>query len=364
MASIVTFEYRVNEVLKTQNGSTIKEISETLDECPKKLHAYLTNNKNYMFENNLWYNKKNTVLITFETERSWLDEQKTEEILKSYPNVWNDDVKHITLRFIGCSILLESISRIVAFINQLTFYNKKVTADFTACETPFNYLCRARVFQLVHKSVNVKPTVKDCTSEFGNAKTLIEFGKIAPNSKKTDLPKKLQAAFSNFTNEELARRAFTFISEFINNIIEHSHTPSAGFAALQCYQGKRKKIQTVFSDNGKGIINTLRAVLKERYPDLEQKYPQDIPHHNAKLLEEVFTKGGISGADDDGYKGRGLGFKASADKASQFNAKITIRQETFALHLTYSDGKLSHSDVSFNLLNLNGTHIVFDIYLD
>ncbi|KJG54238.1 hypothetical protein UA38_22305 [Photobacterium kishitanii] len=364
MASIVTFEYRVNEVLKTQNGSTTKEISETLNECPKKLYTYLINNKNYMFENDLWYKKKDAVVITFETERSWLDEQKTEAILKAYPNVWNDDVTNITLRFVDCSILLESISRIVAFINQLTFHNKKVTADFTSCKIPFYYLCRAGVFDLVHKSVNVKPKVKDCASEFGSTKTLIEFGKIAPYSTKTELPKKLQAAFSNFTNEELARRAFTFISEFINNIIEHSHTPSAGFAALQCYQGKRQKIQTVFSDNGKGIINTLRAVLKDRYPELEQKYPQDIPHHNAELLKEVFTKGGISGADDDEYKGRGLGFKASADKASQFNAKITIRQEIFALHLTYSDGKLSHSDVTFNLLKLNGTHIVFDIYLD
>ncbi|HIF9225890.1 TPA: ATP-binding protein [Photobacterium damselae] len=360
----MTLKYRINEILQEQSGLTVKEISEILQECPNKLHAFLIGNDSFISDSEQWYQKEDFVCITFKTERTWLDEHTTEEILKQNHGIWDDKIKYITLRFIDCSILLESISRILAFINQLTFYGKNVTLDFTACKKSFSYLCRAGLFDLIHKTVAVRPEKQDCSSNFGKSNSLIEFGQIAPYSKKTGLPLKLKDAFSSLTSEELARPAFTVISEFINNIIEHSHTQTPGFAALQSYNGSRKKIQTVFSDNGKGIINTLRAVLKERYPELDRKYPLDTPENNVDLLQEVFVYGGVSGANDEQYEGRGLGFKASSKKAAQFNADITIRQETFSLHLTYTKGEPISAVRSFNLLKLNGTHIVFNFYVD
>ncbi|MCZ8500021.1 hypothetical protein O9929_28255 [Vibrio lentus] len=50
-----------------------------------------------------------------------------------------------------------------------------------------------------------------------------------------------------------------------------SKSPIDGFAALQVYS-KTNRIQTVISDSGVGIANSLRLVLKERYPELYEEF--------------------------------------------------------------------------------------------
>lgn len=192
----------------------------------------------------------------------------------------------------------------------------------------------------------------------------MEFVSIPANTEKTDLPTKLKSSFIDLAGEEHANSAFGFMSEYINNIIEHSQTPIPGVAALQVYGKNRTKVQTVFSDSGKGIIGTLRPVLAERYPELHKQYPEQQENSDIFLLKEVLEKGEVSGADDENYKARGLGLKLSAKNAAKFDATICVRQEDFELTLKYRGGTLSDYSFCTDLKKLKGTHICFDFFLD
>ena len=107
----------------------------------------------------------------------------------------------------------------------------------------------------------------------------------------------------------------------------------------------------------------MRPVLAERYPQLHNKYPPSKENSDIHLLNEILQSGGVSGANDANYLGRGLGLKLSAKQAAKFDATICVRQEGFELTLKYVDGKLNESSYSADLIKIFGTHICFDFYL-
>ncbi len=358
-------ENDIANVLREQPGLTGRQIAKVLGVTKKEVNSFLHHDDSGRFSatDNHWSLEESGVQICFDQDR-WLVASKFEELLCASPDLWDADKDLITFRFVNCNILLDAISRILALVNQLASEGKQVTLDFSQCKESFGYLCRVGLFEVIDPRIVVVPEVKDCSEHYGQNNKVMEFVSIAPNTTETDLPSKLKTAFVNLAGDKHANAAFAFMSEFVNNIIEHSNTPVAGFAALQVYGGQRKKIQTVFSDSGDGIIGTLRPVLKERYPSLYNKYPQNIPSDNAKLLKEVFEFGGVSGANDTEYEGRGLGLKVSAKTASKFDATIRIRQANFELELGYSGGKMNTDKVFYDLNKLNGTHICFDFYLE
>ena len=153
--------------------------------------------------------------------------------------------------------------------------------------------------------------------------------------------------------------AFTVLSELFNNVQEHSEATTSRFAGLQFYK-RGNHIQTVISDNGLGIVGTLKPVLKDRYPEIARKIAASGIHEGEALLQEVFSVGRISQVNEDG---RGLGLKRSGELAGKFKAKISVRQKDFELRVYHSQQGVRFYR-SLNLARIEGTHICFDFALD
>lgn len=358
----------IKAVLKESPGLKGREIAKELGKQRKEVNSYLSKNSEGLYQDEddyKWYLAEPCVTLCFE-KKGWLRVIDFERLLSSSQDLWVDNVTEIKLEFHDCAILLGAITRVVCLVNQLAAAGKNVTLDFTNCVSSFSYLCRVGLFEILDNSVEVVPEIEDHTCHYGKNKKVMEFVEIEAGTKQTDLPTKLKQSFVELAGEEHANTAFGFIAEFINNIIEHSYTPIPGVAALQVYTrvDGRKKVQTVFSDNGKGIIGTLRPVLEERYPSLESKYSADIVDADVFLLKEVLLHGGVSGADDKNYTGRGLGLKLSAKQAAKFNATVCVRQEKFEITIYYRNGAYDRSFHRTNLKKINGTHICFDFHLD
>ncbi|MBE0377779.1 hypothetical protein [Pseudoalteromonas prydzensis] len=357
---------KIVELLTNNPGLKGKEIARKLSLEKKSVNSFLYHDKSGTFieRKNEWFLANIGAVLRFE-KSGWLTTCDFEALLKEGSDVWCDSIETVRFEFYNCSILLGAISRLLSLVNQLASIGKHVTLDFTGCKKSFSYLCRIGLFETFHESVTVLPQIKDSSSYYGGNNKVMEFVLIPAETQQTNLPVKLKNSFIELAGEQHSNAAFGFIAEFINNIIEHSQTPTPGVAALQVY-GKSKnrtKVQTVFSDSGKGIIGTLRPVLAKRYPQLHNKYPPNKENSDIHLLNEVLQSGGVSGANDANYLGRGLGLKLSAKQAAKFDATICVRQETFELTLKYVDGKLDESSYSSDLKKISGTHICFDFFL-
>lgn len=358
----------IKTTLRETPGLKGREIAKKLGKQRKEVNSYLSRNSEGLYQDEVdykWYLADSCATLRFEKD-GWLTVGDFETLLSSSESLWPKGVTDIKLEFHDCAILLGAITRVVCLVNQLAAAGKNITLDFKHCASSFSYLCRVGLFDILDNTVEVVPELQDHSCHYGKNKKVMEFVEIEADTKQTDLPTKLKKSFVELAGEEHANTAFGFIAEFINNIIEHSDTPIPGVAALQVYTRAdgRKKVQTVFSDNGKGLIGTLRPVLEERYPKLASKYSVDKDDADISLLKEVLLHGGVSGADDENYTGRGLGLKLSAKQAAKFNATVCVRQEIFELTIYYRNGAYHRSFHRTNLKKINGTHICFDFHLD
>lgn len=261
-----------------------------------------------------------------------------------------------------CKILLEALARLLALCNQLSIAGKRVTLDFDDCRQTLSYLDRIGFFGHLERSVEVLPRrpkgVLAATYK-GNNEGVVELRAIDAASPNQDIPNLLRDSFVTCAGDSYSVAAFTVLSELFGNVQEHSRATTTGFAGLQFYKGGNH-IQTVISDNGLGIVGTLKGVVGERYPDIARRLAASRLHEGVALLQEVFSVGGISQVDEDG---RGLGLKRSGDLAGKFKAKISVRQRDFELRIHHSQQGVSFSH-SLNLARIEGTHICFDFTLD
>ena len=101
-------------------------------------------------------------------------------------------------------------------------------------------------------------------------------------------------------------------------------------------------------------------ILEKRYPKIFKELNFNDTASGPLLVKKVFEKGKISQSPDDG---RGLGLKRSGDIAADFNATISIREDTFELRLIYDKGKLDSSSYRLDLPKIMGCHICFDFIL-
>jgi hypothetical protein len=364
---------KIIDLLTETPGLKGKEIAKKLRDDKnlsvdkKAVNSFLYHDKSGIFieRKNEWFLIDDTAVIQFD-KTGWITTADFESLLSEGGNIWSESIKTVKFNFCDCSLLLGAIARLLALVNQLGSLGKQVTLDFTKCTQSFSYLCRVGLFEIINETVTVFPDIQDYSCHYGKNTKVMEFVSIPSKTEQTDLPAKLKKSFIELAGEQYSNAAFGFIAEFVNNIIEHSQTPIPGVAALQVYgKGKnRTKVQTIFSDSGKGIIGTLRPVLAERYPELHDKYPKDMDGSDIHLLKEVLQFGGVSGANDLNYSGRGLGLKLSAKQAAKFDATICVRQDSFELTLKYIDGKLNDYSYCTDLTKLLGTHICFDFYLD
>ncbi len=254
----------------------------------------------------------------------------------------------------------------LALCNQLVLKGKKVTIDFSACDSTRTYFDRIGFLNELDLQVEVIP----CRSNFsaadkyrGNSNAVVEFGKIDIEQPDKAIPRLLKDQFVVHAGAKYELAAFTIFTELFGNVCEHSNTPIPGFAALQKYSYPRPHIQTVVSDSGDGIVGTLRPVLAEHYPDLAAKFKETDPMSGVMLLKEVLENGGISQVQCSDDNGRGLGLNSSQGYAVKYNADISVRQETFELKLSYRGGKLLQFAHTLEMPKIKGTHVCFDFFL-
>jgi hypothetical protein len=197
----------------------------------------------------------------------------------------------------------------------------------------------------------------------GKSENLVELGLVTPNEDqdaKDGLVIRLTNKFVALTNDKYKTAVSTMFAELTGNIQDHSETKLNGFAGLQKYGGINPHIQTIVSDSGVGIAATLRPSLKVHYKSLFEKYHSENVGNDIALVTEVMSKGLISrfGA------GRGLGLKTSRDRALKFNARYSVRQESFSLDFIFTNEQLTKIKEKRGLANILGTHICFDFEID
>ena len=358
---------QIRDVLRNDPGLTGREIAKKIGAERKEVNSFLSKNKDFFRQDEdfKWYVKSEEVLIEFFP--GWVDADSYEEILSTYPDLFSVEG---CIRFVlpnGCNLMLESISRFLALLNQLNSQDIEVIIDLAECGNTRNFLDRAGFFDLLSDGVRVlpkRPASSAAKIYKGNSSSLVELGSICPKARNKGLIIALRSSFVSKSSEAYEMVALTVFSEFINNVSDHSESALDGFAALQVYKpyNRRKHIQTVISDSGLGVVPTLRSTLKYNYPDLYRKFPNENIDADVGLILEVFSKGNITRHGKE--SGRGLGFRSSREQASKFDADLSIRLDNFNIKLRYRDGELAEPKISKNLTKIRGTHICFDFYVD
>ena len=355
------------KLLTANPGLKGKEVAKRIGSTKKEVNLFLHEHKNVFKqdENYCWFIADiDYMKIKFE-DNQWVDRDSFENSLLEVESPLNSDSGNVI--FIvpeGCKILLDAAARLLSLCNQLILKKKSVTIDFSGCKSALSYFDRIGFIDQLDKEVNIlpeRPTTSKATKYKGNSENVVEFGSIDPgmgNKELKELIGQLSDRFVQQSDSKYETAASTVFSELIGNVKEHSDTFIPGFAALQKYEGRRKHIQTVVSDSGLGIANTLKPSLEAHHPDLYKS--RKNPDFDIELVIAALTKGEISrlGA------GRGLGFKSSREQAMKFDAELSVRQECFSLDFIYKNGVLTDIKKKKNLPIIPGTHLCFDFFVD
>lgn len=356
----------LQQILEEDYKLKAKQIAKLLGMERKEVNSYLhANPETFIQDDKYFWQLKNTNGLLIELRPEWMNSDSFEECLFDANLSTKSNHEKITFGIPKkCRILLEAIARLLALCNQLSLKGKQVTIKFDD-PSAHSYLRRAGFFKLLEKSVVVRlsRSVEAIQTVIrGSNPALVELESIDPRNPNDEIPQKFKNSFVHFTEKKYALAAFTVVSELFGNVIEHSKTPTPGFAALQLYNGYKRNIQVVISDNGEGIIGTLGPVLKVEYPELAARFDISEPKDKAKLLQEILLRGQISKLGKS--EGRGLGLKQSSEQAAKFNVNISIRQDTFEVILIYRNGILTNKINRIGRVFLKGTHVTFKFFLD
>lgn len=312
-----------------------------------------------------WYLKPAELRITL-PEKQWLNARLFENALMQYDSPLASPRTTVVFVFSkGCKLLLDAMARLLSLCNQLAHRGKSVEIDFHDTSSTLDYFDRVGFFGLLAPSVIVSPSRPlDSKAEryYAGNDGVVEVAAIDPRSPDQEIPRRLQSSFKKVAARRHWTDAFTVLSELFNNVGDHAHTPIPGFAALQHYpNGLKPHIQAVFSDSGRGILGSLEPVLDAKYPEVAGRIRASRLPKGVALIQEIFRSGGISSNDDEA---RGLGLKRTGELAHKFNARVSVRQDTYEVRIHYSEtGEIKFSS-RLNLHELLGTHICFDFFLD
>ena len=359
---------KIKELLAEQPNIKAKEIAKRIGFDKKEVNAILYKHKESFFQNKEYCWCLNpSLVVTIDMFSGWVSSISFEEKLKGSASPLSSDCKKVIIEFPeDCQLLLETIVKLLAFCNQMTYKKKNVTLDFKN-NLLLGYLSRVGFFDYLSSKVSIlpeRPSISKADTFRENSDKLMELRTIDVSNLDTSIPIHLKNSFVSHTSAQHSQSAFTVISELFSNVCDHSDSATPGLAALQMYASgpSGPHIQTIISDNGKGIIGTLRPVLatEDCYASLQEQFSPPSDENNALLIKWMFANGRISRSLEEG---RGLGLKRSGDIAAKFNATISIRQENFEVTLIYRDGIMQDHKTSTGLATLYGTHICFDFLL-
>ncbi len=352
--------------LLSEGTMKASEIAKKLGVSKTEVNQFLYRNLDRFTvnENYIWSRRtSDTLLIKFEDEK-WIDCKCLEDVLSRCGPLRDPQFLNIVIEFPEAGrLMLEASARLLALCNQLAALGKSVTLDFKQCISVLTWLDRVGIFQALDDRIIVspyRPTEGRSKKYSGNSDALVELVPISPGIDNSPLAIKLTKLFVSHTDKSYEVLAGTLFGELISNVTEHSDSPISGFAALQVYKPNRKKIQTVVSDSGLGIAQTLRPALKEHYPRLHSQLQEDTIDNNIELVKLAVSQGGISRFG----KERGTGFQVTAKQAVKFDYTLAVRQDTYEVVLDYQNGELVKETRLKNLVPIDGTHIGLDFYVD
>jgi glucose-6-phosphate-specific signal transduction histidine kinase len=141
------------------------------------------------------------------------------------------------------------------------------------------------------------------------------------------------------------------LTELLDNVYQHSHTPIAGFVGLQPYRQGANVVLAV-SDSGQGLSTTIRQAMPGKVSRLTE----------SDLVVKVFREG-LSRLGEG--TGRGGGLRRSAVIAIQYGATLHVRLPSAIVRLVPAgreyDKNVAHCRDDAPLLW--GTHIHFEFRL-
>lgn len=360
---------KIKDILRESPGLTGKQIAKKLGGVDKSaLNKFLYANSDGLKQDDWkWFIADEYVLDL--SVQSWIGADNFEEQLSDTGCLLSSSANKCVMRFPeDCKILLIAGARIIALTNQAAFSGKDVELDFNKCPSTKHYLDRLGFFDHLNSNVTVlpeRPTGSKAKQYRGNSENLVEIASIHLDNFDYSLPEKLTKRFAAHAGQDFYQAAFTIFAELIGNVQEHSETPIPGFVALQLYKGRRRHIQTVISDSGLGIANTLKRNLERFYPDIFKKLELASIDADVFLVSHALTKGGLSqfGSNPD-EAARGLGLKRTQAHAARYDAVVVVRQPNFELKIIYKDGKLTDVFDKKGLARIDGTQVCFDFFLD
>lgn len=352
---------KIQALLEQKPGLKAKEIAAQLREDKAEINRLLYAHKDLFASNPTEYTWTLAALRIDLGSHCWLNAEALEKALLTAGSPLDSTSCRVTF-VVGeeCKILLDALARLLALCNQLVDGGKSVSLDFSTSKKTLGYLNRIGFIRLLRDQVRIYPK-RPRYSAADAYDGVFELRGIDHEHPDDEIPNHLRSKLVVCAGDQYNVAAHTVISELFGNVKEHSGATSAGFAGLQYYQGgRRRHIQTVISDSGHGIAGTLMPILNDRYPDVARKISGSPLDRRVALLQEVFSRGGISQVDDPG---RGLGLKGSGVFAQKYNALISVRQEDFELKITHAGEDIQFSHC-MDLARIAGTHICFDFLLD
>lgn len=260
----------------------------------------------------------------------------------------------------GTKMLLDACVRLLAYSNQIIAEGIPVRLVFEDGPA-MGYLDRMGFFDHLTPAVEVSPDRPAVSGAYvfgGNNRGLVEICAIRPGMDAHDLISKLKGTIGatcggrpDFPQFEDAMT--TILSELVGNVYLHGGDGATGYAAFQSYNASNKA-RVVVSDNGRGLMQTIRPPLEDRDPSY--RHVRDVD-----LLVEMF-RDGLSRFDDPSH---GNGLKGCATKAIKYRAPLDVRLRSQAVTLVPSgDAYLPNTAIlSSELPELAGTHIAFELSL-
>jgi hypothetical protein len=354
----------IERILRGSPAEPVKNIARLLNSHKTVVNPILYGNR-HIFSvdtDRLWsLVSPEKIRIRF-TEEAWVDCRSFEQALATAGSPLDFECTAVDFVLpVGCKLMVDAAARVLALCNQLILFGKSVSIDFTACSRTRTYLNRLGFFEHLNAAVQVvprRPSRSAAEAYRGNNDGVIELAAIHHQVPDESIPKRFKKSLVTFAGARY-EASFTFISELFGNVRDHAQSRIPGFAALQYYP-RSKKVQTVISDSGVGIVGSLMPVLAMRNPGVFKSLDLASPDLGPQLLLQIFKQGRISRSEDDA---RGLGLKVSGEVAAKFDATVTIRQQNFELTLVYGKTGMITSH-RLNLPSILGTHICVEFLID
>lgn len=354
----------IERILRANPSEPVKNIARLLNSHKTVVNPILYGNRHIfsMDTDRLWSLVNPGKIRIQLTEGAWVDCKSFEQALAAAGSPLDFECSEVEFFLpTGCKLMIDAAARVLALCNQLILLGKSVSIDFNACSETRTYLNRLGFFDYLNLSVKVaprRPSRSAAEAYRGNNDGVIELAPIHHQVPDESIPKRFKQSLVKFAGERY-EASFTFISELFGNVLDHAQSQIPGFAALQYYP-RSKKVQTVISDSGVGIVGSLMPVLAERHPEVFESLDPSAPDMGPQLLLQIFRRGRISRSEDDA---RGLGLKVSGEVAAKFDATVTVRQQNFELTLVYDKAQLiTHHRL--NLPSILGTHICVEFLID